>query len=135
MCHALATLMLSGTVSLDNAYDLYTYTYTLDTTGFDGPIISVDIWQNVGFSFECPYSVSHTEPDGWQFVLLTGGVENGSFGNPENITGYFWARWLNHGNPTSTIKTFSFTTERDVNTLLANNYALYSNNLVYPLAI
>ena len=128
-----ATPMLSGAVSFDDASDLYTYTYTLDTTEFIGNITIVDVWQNVGFYFEGPYPVSHTEPVGWQFVLSVGSVGNQPFGSPENITGSFWSWWLNPGDLIpNDIQTFSFTTERGASTLLANNYGLYNNSLIVP---
>lgn len=130
---ARATPMLSGSVSFDDVSDLYTYTYTLNTTGFEGNIISVDIWQNSGFNFEGPLPVSHTEPAGWQFVLPVGSVGNAPYGSAENITGSFWSWWLNPGEPTyNGIQTFSFTTERGVNPSLENNYGLYNNSLVIP---
>lgn len=126
--------MLSGNVSFDDITDLYTYTYTLDTTGFEGNITIVDIWQNTGSHFEMPLPVSHTEPEGWQFVLSVGSIGNGPYGSEENITGSFWGWWIHPvGDPTySDIQTFSFTTERAVSTSLENNYGLYNNHQIIP---
>jgi hypothetical protein len=131
-----ATPMLTGSVNFDDINGLYTYTYTLNTTSYEGNITIVDIWQNSGFYFEGPFPVSHTEPAGWQFVLSVGGVGNQPFGSPENIAGSFWSWWKNpSSNPIySDIQTFSFTTERGVNSSQKNNYGLYNNGSAIPSA-
>jgi len=120
--HVQAAPMLTGNVSFDDASKLYTYTYTLDTTGYAGNIIEILIHQNLGFNFETPYPVSHTEPDNWQFVLLVGGNDEVTF------TGSMWGWWKNPGTYND-VATFSFTTERGVNTSPNNNYALFNS---YP---
>ncbi|MBA3695785.1 MAG: PEP-CTERM sorting domain-containing protein [Methylotenera sp.] len=128
-----ATPMLAGSVSFDGTTDLFTYTYTLDTSEFEGNIANIDIWQNIGFNFDTPFPVSHTEPLGWMFVLSVGSVGNGPFGSEENIAGSFWSWWKNPGDVVyDDIQTFSFTTERSVTTSRENNYGLYNNHRIIP---
>ena len=116
--------MLTGDVSFDDITNLYTYTYTLDTSQYEGNIVEISIHQNLGFNFDEPLPISHTEPDNWMFVLTVGGVA-------DNISGSFWAWWKNPGTDND-LATFSFTTERGVNTSLDNNYALYNNSYPTP---
>ncbi|ACT51440.1 PEP-CTERM sorting domain-containing protein [Methylovorus glucosotrophus] len=120
-----AAPMLTGSVSFDDATKLYTYTYTLDTTGYAGNIVEILIHQNLGFNYEGPYPVSHTEPDNWQFVLPVGGNDEVTF------TGSMWGWWKNPGTDND-VATFSFTTERGVNTSPDNNYALFNNSYPSP---
>ncbi|HSI44344.1 MAG TPA: PEP-CTERM sorting domain-containing protein [Methylotenera sp.] len=118
--------LLSGEVSFNDATDLYTYTYTLDATNYDGEISIVDIWQNTNFNFDAPMPIAHTEPVGWQFVLSVGSTGTKPLGSPDRISGSFWAWWRNPGIENSDIQTFSFTTERTPSTSLEDNYALYN---------
>jgi len=120
-----AAPMLTGSVSFDSITNLYTYTYTLDTTGYAGNINEISIHQNLGFNFDTPYPVSHSEPDNWQFVLLVGGNDEMTF------TGSMWGWWKNFDSG-SDVATFSFTTERGVNTSPDNNYALFNNSYPFP---
>jgi hypothetical protein len=125
MANARAAL-LSGEVSFNDATDLYTYTYTLDTTNYDGDVSIVDIWQNTNFNFDAPFPTAHTEPEGWQFVLSVGSIGTVPIGSPDRISGSFWGWWRNPGAEVSNIQTFSFTTQRTPSTSLQDNYALYN---------
>jgi hypothetical protein len=118
--------LLSGDVSFNDVTDLYTYTYTLDTTNYDGDISIVDIWQNTSGNFDTPLPIAHTEPNGWQFVLSVGTTGTEPMNSPDRISGSFWAWWRNPGGDNSDIQTFSFTTERTPSTSLQDNYALYN---------
>lgn len=118
--------LLTGDISFNDTTDLYTYTYTLNTTNYDGDISIVDIWQNTNFNFDAPFPIAHTEPEGWQFVLSVGSVGTEPIGSPDRISGSFWGWWKNPGGDDSAIQTFSFTTERTPSTSLADNYALYN---------
>lgn len=116
--------LLSGDVSFNDVTDLYTYTYTLDTTNYEGDISIVDIWQNTNFNFDAPIPIAHTEPEGWQFVLSVGSVGTEPINSPDRITGSFWGWW--RGAEFADIQTFSFATERTPSTSLEDNYALYN---------
>jgi hypothetical protein len=118
--------LLSGNVSFNDTTDLYTYTYTLDTTNYDGDISIVDIWQNTNSNFEAPLPVAHSEPQGWQFVLSVGSIGTEPINSPDRISGSFWGWWRNPGAEFADIQTFSFTTERTPSTSLIDNYALYN---------
>ena len=118
--------LLSGEVSFNDTTDLYTYTYTLDNTSYDGRITIIDIWQNTNFNFDAPMPVAHTEPEDWQFVLTVGTTGTEPIGSPDRISGSFWSWWRLPGTASSDIQTFSFTTERTPNTSLVDNYALYN---------
>jgi hypothetical protein len=120
--------LLTGGVSFDDVTDLYTYTYTLDTTDFTGNITEIAIHHRTEQSDFGPLPVSTTQPDGWQFALLTGSVGNGPFMSPENIFGSFWGWLKNPGNEGADIETFSFVTERAPTTSSADNYGLYNND-------
>ena len=122
--HVRASPFLTGDVSFDDVTNLYTYTYTLDTSQYAGNIVEISIHQNLGFNFDGHLPVSHTEPDNWMFVLTVGSVA-------DNISGSFWAWWKNPGT-NNDLATFSFTTERGVNTSPDNNYALYNNSYPEP---
>lgn len=121
-----AAPMLTGDVSFDDATNLYTYTYTLDTSHYEGNITEILIHQNLGFNFYDPLPVSHSEPDNWMFVLLVGsGSGDGS------MEGSFWGWWKDFGT-NNELATFSFTTERGINTSQNNNYALFNSSYPYP---
>lgn len=120
-----AAPMLTGNVSFDDTTDLYTYTYVLDTTGYDGNIVEVFIHQNLAFNFDKPYPMAHSEPENWSFVLLVGSA------GPNTFEGSHWGWWKDPGTDND-ISTFSFTTERGVNTSPENNYAIYNNSFPTP---
>lgn len=71
--HVRAGPILTGDVSFDDITHLYTYTYTIDTTQI-GTITELSILQNLGLNFSEPSPVSHTQPDGWNFVISVGGI-------------------------------------------------------------
>jgi hypothetical protein len=124
--HIRAAPILTGDVSFDDFTDLYTYTYTLDTSLLLDQTVEVGILQNLGFHFSQPNPVSHTEPDGWNFAISVGGLRNSG---DQNILGSFWF-WVNtsfsNDNMPSDQLMFSFTTERGVNTTLDNNYFIFN---------
>jgi hypothetical protein len=123
-----AAPVLSGDVSFDGQTNLYTYTYTLDTTTLTNSTIEVGILQNLGFHFFMPQPVAHTEPNSdWHFVISVGGLHNSdSF----NIVGSFWM-WEyvpNYSAPPvsdSGPLVFSVTTTRGVNASTDNNYFIF----------
>lgn len=118
--------MLSGNVSFDDVTDLYTYTYILDTTDFVGNIAIVDI---LASKYNLLPPVSHTEPDGWDFVVSSGSIGTAPFGSQFRINGAFWGWWKNTvDNATySDIQTFSFSTERSITTSIEKNYGLFNS--------
>ena len=120
--HVRASPILTGDVSFDDITHLYTYTYTIDTTQI-GTITELSILQNLGLNFSEPLPVSHTQPDGWNFVISVGGI---SEPGENHIFGSYWA-WQNFGavGYSDDLLTFSFTTERGVNTTQENNYFMF----------
>lgn len=126
LCFLLITVnaraeILTGGVSFDDITHLYTYTYTIDTTQ-NSNISELNILQNLGVNYSEPLPVSHTEPNGWNFVLSAGGIaESGD----DHIFGSYWAWQKNTSMDNSDLLTFSFTTERGVNTTQENNYLMF----------
>lgn len=122
-----AAPLLTGDVSFDDLTNLYTYTYQLDTSQLSGQTIEVGILQNLGFDFTEPTPTSFTKPDSdWGFGISVGGLRNSG---AQNIEGSFWMWVTTSFVPSSTngLLQFSFTTERGVNTTLANNYFIFSS--------
>ncbi|MBA3696027.1 MAG: hypothetical protein H0W85_04540 [Methylotenera sp.] len=116
-----ASPILTGDVSFDNITHLYTYTYTIDTTQ-NATITELSIVQNLGTNFSEPSPISHTQPDGWNFVNSVGGI---SEPGEHHIFGSYWA-WQNFASVgNNELLTFSFTTERGVNTTPENNYFMF----------
>lgn len=120
-----ATSLLTGSVTFNEANSLYTYTYTLDETGFEKDVNSFGILQNTSFNYQEPLPISNTKPEGWDFVLA--GVDT-TISNGEQVSGTFWTFWKRAGysEPYADIQTFSFTTERGVRTSSENNYFIDS---------
>lgn len=122
-----AAPILTGDVSFDSLTDLYTYTYQLDTSQLTGQTIEVGILQNLGFNFTEPMPTSFTKPDSdWGFSIAVGGLKNSG---EQNIEGSFWM-WVTTSfvpSGANNLLQFSFTTERGVNTSLANNYFIFSS--------
>lgn len=113
--------LLNGEVSFDDITHLYTYTYTIDTT-INANITELNILQNLAFNSIEPLPVSHTQPDGWNFVMTVGGI---SEPGDDHIRGSYWA-WQNFSSAAADdLLTFSFTTERGVNTTQENNYLMF----------
>lgn len=127
--------MLTGEVSFNDITDLYTYTYTLDTTGYTGNIAIINIQQNKWQDFSGPFPVSTTQPFGWNFELSSGFLGNNVFEDPANIevAGTFWG-WSKNGQTQdfADIQTFSFTTERGISTSTASNYGLFETGSFTP---
>lgn len=121
-----AASMLTGEVSFDDITNLYTYTYTLNTSELLDNTVEVGLLQNLGFRHSNPLPVSHSEPDNWQFAVSVGGLTNSG---PENIAGSFWM-WVNTSFSNDNIPgdqlIFSITTDRGVNTTLDNNYFIFN---------
>lgn len=118
--NARASPLLTGDVSFNDITNLYTYTYTIDATQNDR-ITELNILQNLGFDSMEPLPVSHTQPDGWNFVISIGGI---SEPGENHIFGSYWA-WQQFAPNNSDLLTFSFTTERGVNTTQQNNYLMF----------
>lgn len=118
--HARASPLLTGEVSFDDITHLYTYTYTIDATQ-NNRITELNILQNLGFDSIEPLPVSHTQPDGWNFVISIGGISDPG---DNHIFGSYWA-WQQFAPNNSDLLTFSFTTERGVNTTEQNNYLMF----------
>ena len=127
--NANATSLITGDVTFDNSTNLYTYTYTLDTTTLLNSTVEFSLLQNLGFDFEHPLPVSHTEPEigDWHFVISVGGLHNSG---DQNIYGSFWS-WVHLYNAESVSNignlVFSFTTERGINTTTENNYFIFNS--------
>lgn len=126
--NAYAANLLTGEVTFDNSTNLYTYTYTLDTTTLLDHTVNIGILQNLGIDWSYPLPVSHTEPvlGDWIFKMTAGGLSNsGSL----NIYGTFWTWEHNYfSESVSNVGNlvFSITTPRGVNTSTANNYFIYN---------
>jgi len=126
--NAYAANLLTGEVTFDNSTNLYTYTYTLDTTTLLDHTVNIGILQNLGIDWSHPLPVSHTEPvlGDWIFKMTAGGLSNsGSL----NIYGTFWTWEHNYfSESVSNVGNlvFSITTPRGVNTSTANNYFIYN---------
>lgn len=122
-----AAPILTGEVLFDDITNLYTYTYQLDTSQLSGQTIEVGILQNLGFNFTEPTPVSFTKPGSdWGFGIAVGGLKNSG---EQNIEGSFWM-WVTTSfvpDSMNDLLQFSFTTERGVNTSLANNYYIFSS--------
>lgn len=118
---ARATPLLTGSVSFDDLTDLYIYTYIIDATQND-TITELSILQNLGFHYSRPLPVSHTEPEGWNFVIAAGGISEPV---EDYIRGSFWTWQRTSEAPDLDPLTFSFTTERGVNTTELNNYFIF----------
>lgn len=118
---ARATPLLTGSVSFDDLTDLYTYTYTIDATQND-TITELSILQNLGFHFSRPLPVSHTQPEGWNFTIAAGGISEPI---EDYIRGSFWTWQKTSEAQDLDLLTFSFTTERGVNTTELNNYFIF----------
>lgn len=118
--HARSSPLLTGEVSFDDITHLYTYTYTIDATQ-NNRITELNILQNLGFDSIEPLPVSHTQPDGWNFVISIGGISDPG---DNHIFGSYWA-WQQFAPNNSDLLTFSFTTERGVNTTEQNNYLMF----------
>ncbi len=124
--HVRASPILTGDVSFSDITNLYTYTYTLDTSSLTENTTEVAILQNLGFHSTYPLPISHSEPEGWSFNLSSGGLVNSG---DKNISGSFWM-WVGGkslGDDSSDQLIFSFTTERGVNTSQANNYFIFND--------
>lgn len=126
--NANATGIVTGEVSFDSSNNLYTYTYTLDTTTLLNSTVEFALLQNLGYDYEHPLPVSHSLPaiGQWQFVISVGGL---SHSGDQNIFGSFWT-WQ-HSSFSSSVSNvgnlvFTFTTSRGVNTSNANNYFIYN---------
>lgn len=116
--------VLTGEVRFDSQTSLYTYTYTLDTTLLNNSNLGIGILHNIAGNHNSPQPVSHSEPNtDWQFVQSVGGLRDSG---DLNINGTFWQWanvWRNAGD--TGLLTFSFSTERGVNTSTANNYFVF----------
>lgn len=123
---ARASPILTGEVSFNDITNLYTYTYTLDTSELLDNTVEVGLLQNLGFKHSSPLPVSHSEPEDWQFNVSVGGLTNSG---SENIAGSFW-EWANTSFSNDNILNdqliFSITTERGVNPTLDNNYFIFN---------
>jgi hypothetical protein len=119
-------IYLFGSVSFDDRTGLYTYSYVVDNRQGAFAVTQVNVLVD---STQSNFSLapnSQTSPAGWEFdTSVSGGIANPPF----NEFGTFWS-WNNDPGaevaPGTVSPVFSFTTPRAPNTVLNNNFFLFS---------
>jgi len=115
---------VTGDVSFDPTTQLYTYTYTIDSSLLTGGSILFGVRQNIAVNYTSPLPTSHTDLDGFNFSISSSA---GSSGPPTSISGSYWSWWSQPGATFDEDLVFSFTTTRGVSTDPNNNFILYSD--------